>query len=135
MEKSIGRNDLCSCGSGKKYKHCCIHQGQATAEAKPEKTPDYRFEPGAYGDPGAYVPSIACLQLDEKVAEEKWNYIFLITNEQEHFEEEDAAGERAVLDLAEAMNINKNNDSQYPMAEYLQGLGYTPVSGYNISES
>jgi SWIM/SEC-C metal-binding protein len=21
---SIGRNDLCFCGSGKKYKHCCI---------------------------------------------------------------------------------------------------------------
>ena len=22
-EKTPGRNDLCSCGSGKKYKHCC----------------------------------------------------------------------------------------------------------------
>ena len=21
----IGRNEPCSCGSGKKYKHCCIH--------------------------------------------------------------------------------------------------------------
>ena len=26
-EKKIGRNDLCSCGSGKKYKKCCINKG------------------------------------------------------------------------------------------------------------
>jgi len=24
IEKEIGRNDLCYCGSGKKYKKCCI---------------------------------------------------------------------------------------------------------------
>ncbi len=23
MSREIGRNDPCSCGSGKKYKHCC----------------------------------------------------------------------------------------------------------------
>ena len=23
MGRRIGRNDACSCGSGKKYKHCC----------------------------------------------------------------------------------------------------------------
>lgn len=23
----IGRNDLCPCGSGKKYKHCCLSKG------------------------------------------------------------------------------------------------------------
>ncbi|MBC8386437.1 MAG: SEC-C domain-containing protein, partial [Actinobacteria bacterium] len=23
MNKHIGRNDPCPCGSGKKYKHCC----------------------------------------------------------------------------------------------------------------
>ena len=24
--KTLGRNDPCPCGSGKKYKHCCLHQ-------------------------------------------------------------------------------------------------------------
>ncbi|MDY0130910.1 MAG: SEC-C metal-binding domain-containing protein, partial [Methanosarcina vacuolata] len=24
MSKKIGRNDPCPCGSGKKYKHCCL---------------------------------------------------------------------------------------------------------------
>ena len=23
VEKKVGRNELCPCGSGKKYKHCC----------------------------------------------------------------------------------------------------------------
>lgn len=25
-EPKIGRNEICPCGSGKKYKHCCIHK-------------------------------------------------------------------------------------------------------------
>ena len=24
-ERKVGRNDACPCGSGKKYKHCCLH--------------------------------------------------------------------------------------------------------------
>ena len=28
MAKKIGRNDLCPCGSGKKYKHCCMNAEQ-----------------------------------------------------------------------------------------------------------
>lgn len=26
-DKKVGRNDLCPCGSGKKYKKCCISYG------------------------------------------------------------------------------------------------------------
>ena len=26
--KKIGRNDLCPCGSGKKYKNCCLKTGK-----------------------------------------------------------------------------------------------------------
>ena len=28
MSRRIGRNDPCSCGSGKKYKHCCARRGE-----------------------------------------------------------------------------------------------------------
>jgi tetratricopeptide (TPR) repeat protein len=28
-----GRNEPCPCGSGKKYKHCCLHKDQATEYA------------------------------------------------------------------------------------------------------
>lgn len=26
LKKSIGRNSLCPCGSGKKYKNCCLNK-------------------------------------------------------------------------------------------------------------
>ena len=29
MSKKIGRNEPCPCGSGKKYKHCCMQKEQA----------------------------------------------------------------------------------------------------------
>jgi hypothetical protein len=37
MSKEIGRNDKCPCGSGKKYKNCCIHSGSTfnTTQAQP----------------------------------------------------------------------------------------------------
>jgi preprotein translocase subunit SecA len=36
VEKKVGRNDPCPCGSGKKYKHCHGKPGtQAGAEANP----------------------------------------------------------------------------------------------------
>ena len=28
--KALGRNDPCHCGSGKKYKHCCLAKDEAT---------------------------------------------------------------------------------------------------------
>ncbi len=31
MHNKIGRNDPCPCGSGKKYKQCCMTQAKATA--------------------------------------------------------------------------------------------------------
>ena len=31
MMSKIGRNDHCPCGSGKKYKRCCLHQHEAAA--------------------------------------------------------------------------------------------------------
>ena len=30
MKNKIGRNDLCPCGSGKKYKKCCISKTEMT---------------------------------------------------------------------------------------------------------
>ena len=34
MSKKPGRNDPCSCGSGKKYKRCCLPKDEATAREK-----------------------------------------------------------------------------------------------------
>jgi hypothetical protein len=29
----LGRNDTCHCGSGRKYKHCCLDKDEALAQA------------------------------------------------------------------------------------------------------
>jgi hypothetical protein len=34
----LGRNDPCPCGSGKKYKHCCLNPGNAQAAAPTDLT-------------------------------------------------------------------------------------------------
>ena len=34
MNKKIGRNDPCSCGSGKKYKQCCLKREQVDRTKK-----------------------------------------------------------------------------------------------------
>jgi hypothetical protein len=31
LAKSVGRNDPCRCGSGKKYKQCCLDKDEAAA--------------------------------------------------------------------------------------------------------
>ena len=38
MTKKIGRNDPCNCGSGKKYKKCCL------VDLKPQKSLYEKFE-------------------------------------------------------------------------------------------
>ena len=61
----VGRNDPCPCGSGKKYKRCCLGQGE---KATPEEnlSPRFRFEPGSYGGPSAFdltrQPAQPCVQ-------------------------------------------------------------------------
>jgi len=44
--KKIGRNDPCPCGSGKKYKHCCMRKGRKRRRARASAS---RPEPGHAG--------------------------------------------------------------------------------------
>ncbi|MBN2369440.1 MAG: SEC-C domain-containing protein [Vicinamibacteria bacterium] len=44
MSSSLGRNEPCHCGSGKKYKHCCLVKDEAArrselSSASSEETP------------------------------------------------------------------------------------------------
>jgi len=54
MRKGIGRNDLCPCGSGKKYKKYCLDN--ADQDTTSEFQSKYRFEAGSYGDVGSFMP-------------------------------------------------------------------------------
>ena len=45
--KKVGRNDKCPCGSGKKYKYCCLlklKERELPPKIKVEKTPERKFK-------------------------------------------------------------------------------------------
>jgi preprotein translocase subunit SecA len=37
---SVGRNDPCPCGSGKKYKNCCMRKERITTDSSPQTHPE-----------------------------------------------------------------------------------------------
>ena len=48
----VGRNDPCHCGSGRKYKHCCLDKDEATA-----RTARVEAEAAAPAGPAADQPA------------------------------------------------------------------------------
>lgn len=56
MEGDLGRNDPCHCGSGRKYKQCCLEKDEkaarsARAKAAAEATPPTEGTPGPTAPP------------------------------------------------------------------------------------
>jgi preprotein translocase subunit SecA len=45
--EKVGRNDPCPCGSGRKYKNCCMHKELATQSGAASAAPDPRAQPQA----------------------------------------------------------------------------------------
>jgi hypothetical protein len=124
MSKKIGRNDPCPCGSGEKYKKCCIQGHQETVHP-----PKFQFEPGSYGDAGAFTPSIACLKL---VNPDEWAYHFVLVKPHKIHLEEDKASLEAEKDLEVAFSEKERFGSDIAMAENLKANGYISVEGFNI---
>ncbi len=65
MNEKVGRNDPCTCGSGKKYKQCCFnkHQEKMTEEASPKPLSARKFtakviksEPVSQNEPAKQPP-------------------------------------------------------------------------------
>ena len=51
----LGRNDTCHCGSGRKYKHCCLDKDEALAQAARAKA-ETDAPAEAPTDPAAAAP-------------------------------------------------------------------------------
>ena len=125
MNKKLGRNDPCPCGSGKKYKKCCL--GNSRNEVPlPQK---FRFESGSYGDVGAFLPSIACLKL---VKPDEWDYHFVLVKAEKVHSEEDEASSEAEKDLERAFDQKNRTSSDYAVAEHLGAQGYVNIEGFKI---
>jgi hypothetical protein len=121
---SVARNDLCPCGSGKKYKKCCLN-----ADARrPGLSSRFRFEHGSYGGPGrGFMPSALCY---EQTQPGEWSEHFCLVNPTRCFEDEDDASKSAEADLSEAFAIKTRTGSDAELALFLKTKGYVRADGF-----
>ncbi len=56
MEGNLGRNDPCHCGSGKKYKQCCLAKDEEKARAERAKAAAEAPEPSSEAAQAARSP-------------------------------------------------------------------------------
>ena len=92
-------------------------------------TPQFRFEPGSYGDIGQFVPSIACLK---QFGPNNYSHYFVLVKPTEQHSEEDDAAEEAEADLVNAFLRKEQIGSDLAVAEYLKSQGYVKVSDFKI---
>jgi len=121
----VGRNDPCPCGSGKKYKKCCMPDFQE--EPPPRPSPRFRFEPGSYGGSSRFMPSLACL---EQTAPNKWEYYYVLVDPSRVYARERPAVSQAKKDLEAAFIQKEQSGSDYAVGEYLRDKGYVSVTDF-----
>ena len=127
MKEKVGRNDPCPCGSGKKYKKCCISKAPENAEDTPKEL--YRFEPGSYGDIDRFMPSLACLK---QIRKDAWKYHFVLVKPESVYTEEDDATNEAEKDFSEAYAVKEAGGTDADLAMSLKRKGYLNVDNYNV---
>ena len=122
----IKRNDPCPCGSGRKFKKCCLNRRAGPGE---RTTGSFRFEPGSYGGPGGYVPSLACFS--ELDSGEK-DYRFVLANPSCVLDSEREAVEQAMADFNEACRVDDATRSIEAMGRQLSARGYGVVENFKV---
>jgi len=129
MTTRINRNDPCPCGSGKKYKKCCLaNRSQQKQTTLPGK---FRFEPGSYGYPESCMPSIACL----RDAGESAEYQFVLVKPDAVLDNTDRANEIATEDLNAAFSTKISTGFDEAVAMSLRKRGYVKVDDFNVVDS
>jgi hypothetical protein len=127
MKKQTGRNDFCPCGSGKKYKHCCLSRDDKLPRNQAKTI--FRFEPGSYGDKERFTPSLACMKSAGKY---EWDYHFILVKPESIHTDEDLATSEATTDIAEAFKIKEAQGSDEDLAMVLVKKGYLKVDDFKI---
>jgi hypothetical protein len=127
--KKIGRNEPCPCGSGKKYKSCCLTTSLVDDKVRLH-SPRFRFEPGSYGGLGSFLPSISCL---EQWMPDQWRYHFVLVRPHVQLVQESDAALQAEQDLKMVFGQGQPS-AAHLMAESLKRLGYVRVADFKIVE-
>ena len=126
--RKLGRNAPCPCGSGKKYKGCC--EGKESAmRKKPLPRGRFRYEPGSYGGPGQYVPSLLCYK---ETTADSWEEYYCLVKPDACFDDEEPAVEMATRHLGDAFAAKEAGGSAADLAIFLRHAGYTKVDGFRV---
>lgn len=126
----ISRNDLCPCGSGKKFKKCCL----ASAGKQPmvQTAHRFRFEAGSYGgaDKG-FMPAVICYR---RLDDGQWEDHFCLVNPTRSFGTEKTAAGAADVDLMQAQAAKTQSQSDTAFAASLREKGYLNVQGFRRAQ-
>ncbi len=137
MNSQVGRNDPCPCGSGRKFKRCCLDSAPtnvlggsprraAIVGLLGEGSSRFRFQAGSYGGLHGYLPSIACLKRE---ATGDWAYHFVLVLPDDVREDEESASLQAGEHL---FAVFQGGSSPERVANGLRETGYVSVSGFRV---
>ena len=137
LSRQVGRNDPCPCGSGRKFKRCCLDRAPTRISSVPlrraaivglpgEGSSRFRFQAGSYGGPLGYLPSIACLKRE---ATGDWAYHFVLVVPDDVREDEESASLQAGEHLFAVFQGGSSPDT---VANGLKEVGYISISGFRV---
>jgi len=124
----IGRNSLCPCGSGKKYKRCCERREteMRKSDAPAGRT---RYEPGSYGDTGEFFPSLLCYKETDP---DSWEVYYCLVKPDVFFEDEDSATATATSNLEAAFAEMRTGGSPVDVAISLHHEGFKKLDQFRV---
>lgn len=123
----LGRNDLCPCRSGKKYKKCCMIKSSAEQSAALPKG-EFTYIAGSYGGPDrGYFPSLMCKKL---TSSNDWKNYYCLVKADAYFEFEDDDTIEATDDL-DAAKSSASNLTEF--AKILHEAGYAKLDDFKLA--
>ena len=131
MDKKVGRNEPCPCGSGKKYKHCCLKlRGKRGGGREEPRGP--AVQPTSYAGPdGGYAPAIRIRRSD---ADDATRRARTVIKPSKRYEARSLARACAERDLAAAGGAEANRFTDAGIQRVISRAGYVPDREADLSD-
>jgi hypothetical protein len=121
----VSRNHLCPCGSGKKYKKCCLEKDTSTLRELTAANPEF-YNPAALNLAGeSYVPAIVCEDESDK-------FLYVMARASRPMNGLEAA-EEADADLSSTPGLSISGVSP-DCLRFLHKIGYRVMPGVKADD-